>query len=181
MFLKVERGGRSWAGFLEIPRTPPAMEKIFDSLQGSELKAFRNICAALPCPKEYLLQNIDEYGWNDVMIGRASLFIPVELPRPIPYFPRYWRCFENSFAYAKKHGLKYIEGLAVNPTGIQVHAWMSRDGTDVLDYTWPYQHLNRYFGIEFDTEELAENGFPNGGLLGHYHKELQEKRARSAT
>lgn len=124
-------------------------------------------------------ENASEYGWTEEVLADATMFVPQELPRPVPYFKKPWHCFENSFEHARKTGLLYVEGLAINPTGPQIHAWNSTDGTDVIDLTWPFQHVNKYFGLVFDVEKLTMAGYPFGAYFGHLYDRLKKQRAQS--
>ena len=166
----------SWLGCREFEWTPHWVEGYYDRLEGHELELFERICKELPCAKEYLIAHADEFGWGQEVIAQASIFTPSKLPRPVPYYPKYWHCYENSFAYAEEKGYKYVEGLAISPAGAQIHAWCSTDGKDVIDYTWPYQHCNKYFGIVFDITKMRANGFPFGAVLGHLWDETKKKR-----
>ncbi len=165
----------SWLGCGSFEWTPQWVEGYYDRLVGSELELFERVCKQLPCAKEYLVAHADEFGWDEEMIARASIFTPSELPRPVPYYPKYWHCYENSFAYAEKTGCKYIEGLAVGPAGALIHAWCSTNGKDLIDYTWPYQHVNKYFGMELKISKMRDNGYPFGAVLGHLWADTKKK------
>ena len=115
--------------------------------------------------QKYIAERLNEYGWTEEMLARADYFVPVKLPTPVPYFERPWCCFENSFNHAEQTGLLYVEGIAVSPSGISIHAWNSTNGSDVIDYTWPYQHVNKYFGIIFPIKWVKKHYSTPGGIL----------------
>lgn len=43
----------------------------------------------------------------------------------------------------------YVEGIALCPSGVLLHAWLGLDGR-VVDYTWPDADEILYFGIPFE-------------------------------
>jgi len=116
------------------------------------------------------------------MFERAKIYTPRELPRPVSYFREPWQCFKNSYQFAKDTGVQYVEGIAVAPFGAMPHAWCSIDGTDVLDLTWPYQHVNKYFGIQLDPAWMEKNDVPWGflGYLYNYNHPMATPRATKA-
>lgn len=179
---EVVENGVQWIGCENFgPResvTPRAIEQFYDSLCGGQRALFERVCAALPCPKACMEHEFASYGWSREMLDSARLFVPAKLERPVPYFEKTWSCFENSFHYAEKYGLLYVEGLAVNPSGIQLHAWNSITGHDVFDYTWPYQHVNKYFGLIFEVEWLKKHWPAPGGILPHLFDEAKEERSK---
>ncbi len=172
--------GRSWLGSENFHTAPGVIDEFYASLQGEERELFERICNGLPCAKAYMEEHSNEYGWTKEMLAEAKVYIPAKLPRPVPYFEKPWCCYENSFQYAEEKGLRYVEGIAINPTGVQLHAWNSTDGVDVLDYTWPFQHVNKYFGIEWDIEWLKKHGYTSGGFVGYLYEEVKTERAKGA-
>jgi hypothetical protein len=65
-------------------------------------------------------------------------------------------CFGNAGRLAVKHAeLTYCEGIASDPWfGYLEHAWcVDLDGR-VIDQTWLYDPLRKYFGIPFKAEWL---------------------------
>lgn len=60
-------------------------------------------------------------------------------------------CFGNAIVIAARHGLKYVEGIAVAPDGqVIIHGWNEDDGV-LVDTTWGNTGL-LYFGVEFSVE-----------------------------
>lgn len=126
---------------------------------------FKRLVAELPCPRRYLQDNKDKFKWHEYVIRHGQEFYPDRITSPT--FPEpFWHCFQNSYRFAREHGCLYVEGVAVAPTGAYHHAWVSPNGHDVLDLTWPRQDLTKYFGIAFNLDELPENS-PEGAFL-HY-------------
>ncbi|MEK7134568.1 MAG: hypothetical protein AAB819_02495 [Patescibacteria group bacterium] len=164
MKLKFIDGGRL-IRYTRPPRSPQGVEDSFNTLSGDELEQFRKVCVNLVDPQKYIAERLNEYGWTEEMLARADYFVPVKLPTPVPYFERPWCCFENSFNHAEQTGLLYVEGIAVSPSGISIHAWNSTNGSDVIDYTWPYQHVNKYFGIIFPIKWVKKHYSTPGGIL----------------
>ena len=74
-------------------------------------------------------------------------------------------CYNNSLRLAlgregriirwKPKKILYCEGVAVNPTGAYLHAWLLVDGK-VYDPTWPDAYRATYFGIAFDPKFMLE-------------------------
>jgi hypothetical protein len=169
-----ESEGFVWAWSSERLLTPQEVESQFNSFTAEESALFERICANLPSGRDYMETRLQQYGWTAEMFNKAREFQPQPLPSPVPYFERPWWCYENSFQHAEKTGLLYVEGIGISPNGPMVHAWNSTDGTDVLDYTWPQQHLNRYFGIIYDVAWIKENWPIPGGMLGYLHEYTQQ-------
>jgi hypothetical protein len=168
--------GYSWI-YSNVPvETPGQVERMYASLTGAELALFERVCAGLPCPKAFIEKFAAAYGWPPEMIASCKIFTPSPLPHPVIYSSP-WNCFENSFHTAESEGLLYVEGLAISPMGPDAHAWNSADGNDVIDRTWPCQHLNRYFGkaLDLDTVRRAVAG-DTGGLVGHLYRNAQQGR-----
>lgn len=179
LFEVIEDGHR-WLGSRNFHTDPARLEDFFDRLEGEAKALFDRVCAELPCPKEHLAAKWDDYGWDPCILHEGTLFKPARLKRPIPFYEKHWCCFENSFAFAEKYDYSYVEGIAINPSGIQIHAWVTTDGEDVLDYTWPLQHVNKYFGVPLNIEYLKGKGVTQGGLLAHVTKWHQEKKQKDS-
>lgn len=168
------QGGYYWFNIYNLPEhvcTPRSLAEIYDTLDPESVSKLQKVCKQLPCAREYMIAHADEYGWDAPMIEKATIYTARELPRPIEYFHEFNRCWQNSFAYAERTGVRYVEGLAISPAGAFLHAWNSTDGEDVLDFSWPCQQYNKYFGFDFDIEWMRENGFREGGLVLH-HQEM---------
>ncbi len=172
---EIVKNGRSWLRSPVFHSHPGEIEKLYCSLTFAEQTLLQKVCRGMPDPEEYMQLHFREYGWNEDLLAQATKYSPLRLRPPVQYFARPWRCYENSFNHAVETGLLYVEGIVVNPAGIQVHAWNSHDGTDVVDYSLPFQHVNRYFGIEFDVHVMEEIGQAPGGILGRLYEEEKKK------
>jgi hypothetical protein len=163
-----DRLGITWASFNRPPDTPAEAERWYQELDGYDVERLNLICAKLPSAAAiFAALGLGRFFPAD-LAARFRTFVPKRQKRPVPYFERPWCCFENSFRLAQARGLLYIEGLAVNPSFVQVHAWNSRDGSDVLDLTWPRQDLNSYYGVALDPAEVErEVGAPGGLIVRH--------------
>lgn len=170
-FRKITSEDQEWLTSDEDFRTPQQIERAYLGLEGEQRKLFEEICHGLPAADEYARAHASKYGWDESVFELARTFVPQQFQHPVPYFERHWHCFESSFIYAEQTGLFYVEGLAINPSGAQIHAWNSTDGTDVLDYTWPHQHVNRYFGIVFDVEKMKKYWPVPGAILAYRKQE----------
>jgi hypothetical protein len=170
---------RSWIESYNGWRTPGRIEKLYCSLEGEDQALFRRICASLPCPKQFMIEHAAEFGWDDGMIERARIFIPRPLPTPVNYFSKPWHCYENCYHKARAEGIYYVEGLMIGPAAPIIHAWNSTDGKNVIDLGQPLQHLNKYFGMIFDTAPPL--GHPDSfvGVLGQFQFHAQKKLAQS--
>ena len=178
-FFENVAGGYSWIGSETRFTIPQDVEKAYDSLDDAERKLFKKVCAGMPAVEDFVRKNAAGYGWDERLLSLARNMRAKELPRPVPYFNPPWACFENSFKHAQKTGLLYVEGVAANPSGIMIHAWNSTDGTDVLDFTWPHQHVNQYFGIVFDVQWMLRHSPIPGGILVYLHQETLERQVDS--
>lgn len=166
--------GFIWAKSTVPFNTPQQVEQHFNSYTDEERLVFDRICDDLPTGRQYMEIHWQEYGWTEEMLARASEFSAKQLQEPVPYFDRPWWCFENSYHHAEQKGLLYVEGIGISPNGPMVHAWNSTDGTDVIDYTWPWQHKNKYFGIVYDLTWMKKYWPIPGGILGYLHEYTQE-------
>lgn len=69
-------------------------------------------------------------------------------------------CFGNAILLSGRHGLKYVEGFALAPTGeLILHAWNEESG-QLVDCTWANTGL-LYIGVEFSVER-ADDATWNG-------------------
>lgn len=86
--------------------------------------------------------------------------------RPRTYPPQYEsgaekQCYGNAITLAGRCGLKYIEGVALAPTGeIISHGWNADAGDELVDSTWLNTGLV-YLGVEFSIER-ADDATWNG-------------------
>jgi len=71
-------------------------------------------------------------------------------------------CYHNAIIMAVRHGLKYIEGVAVSPQdgAILFHGWNADANNEVIDVTWCNTAV-LYFGVEFSVER-ADDATWNG-------------------
>ena len=172
MLLIYEEDGYQWAGSDKPFETPYEAEVDTQQLDQKAAELFNQVCDQLPSAEGYIKQYAERFGWRPELIECGKTYRTSALPLPVKYFEPFWWCFENSFLHAKTTGLLYVEGIVVTPTGSFVHAWNSSDD-NVLDYTYPLQHLNSYFGIAFEVE-LIEKYWPmSGGLLGYLYEEVK--------
>jgi len=166
--------GRRWIETDDpaMARTPGRIEKLFHRLGPEDLALLRRACASIPGPREFMRAHFAAFGWDAAMVEKARVFSPRPLPQPVEYFPKPWHCYENSRDKAEAEGIFYCEGLVLTPSGPIIHAWNSTDGTNVIDLSYPCQHLNKYLGFVFDLKRDAELVGSLGWML-HY---AQEKR-----
>ena len=86
--------------------------------------------------------------------------------RPIPWAGRYKigvqkQCFGNAIFLAARFGLKYVEGIALAPTGEAIlHGWNTLPDGELVDSTWGNTGLV-YLGVEFSVER-ADDATWNG-------------------
>lgn len=103
--------------------------------------------------------------------GKSYRYKPLPSPMTLE-MPKY--CFHNSYHYAIKRGLIYVEGYATSRdiSGIPIlHAWNVRpDSNIVVDVT--SDAFTHYYGVPFTTEYLKEHHqkYPNNAsLLDNWH------------
>lgn len=119
-----------------------------------------------PTAKEYLEQYGSEYPWKQMWLNQGKTFASPsrELCLRINQAEAHVRgnCYNNAIRLAigmggkiilpnKPNEVLYCEGMAVNPTGAYLHAWLVVDG-NVYDPTWPDAYRATYFGITFDPQ-----------------------------
>lgn len=126
--------------------------------------------------KEYLRRYQNEFPWGKLWLEHGTDF-----PAPTKALCADFingnalgpegSCYRNALHFSNrliqcKHlkdkpiekSILYVEGLAVDMTGVYPHAWLSVDGR-VVDITWPGAYLTTYYGIAFDplwARKLAE-------------------------
>lgn len=177
MIQEITIDGTGYIGFnAPYPKTPQEIEQIYASLRGEALALFQSVCAEMPSVDVYTKENAEKYRLPKEFFDVARVFTAQALPYPIEYFPELWMCHSNSFEHAQKTGCMYVEGIAISPAGPMLHTWNSTDGNNVLDFTWPSQELNRYYGAVLDIEELKKAGYHSGGILGHNDPRLGHRR-----
>ena len=170
-----EENGQRWLGTDEEMKSPYDFEQLV-AQQPDLYKFFHRFSSALPKADEYIKEYKESFGWNDWLIEQCSIFTASALLRPIRYDEPYWWCYGNARARALSTGVHYVEGLAVTPTGAFLHAWNSSDGQNVLDYTYPAQELNTYFGVVIKVGETIPYGW-----LGHLYDETIKGESGWAT
>ena len=105
---------------------------------------------------------------EDFLIKHGKPFI-VSAPDPKRRRMRAGRCFANALMAAAMGKGDYVQGVAIRD-GVHDHAWVTRDGTDVFELTWPrHPEQTYYFGIRVPRDvvfacqqELGHSGiFPS--------------------
>lgn len=123
--------------------------------------ATKRLKRKLPTAEEYLKEHASKYPWGELWVAHGRSF------QPPPYrecrgMAKEGICFEEGHCFRNSllvslhilkrlpdEPVKYVEGIAVDPTGAYVHAWIEMRGM-VYDPTWPGAFLATYFGIPFD-------------------------------
>lgn len=86
--------------------------------------------------------------------------------RPVPWKGDYKigaqkQCFANALTLAGIHGLKYVEGICLAPSGEAIlHGWNALEDGELVDSTWGNSGLI-YLGVEFSVER-ADDALWNG-------------------
>lgn len=142
---------------------------------GEFFRSLRRLRRTLPSAEAYLRAHAKDYPWGELWLLHGQSF-PAP-PRSLchskvrdgSYMPE-GNCYGNSLALSRAMAEKvqreggpfkfvlYAEGLAVDPTGAWLHAWLVIDGR-VHDPTWPGAYMATYFGVTFEPEwadEVAE-------------------------
>lgn len=140
---------------------------------------------ALPTAEEYLRLHADEYPWRKLWLERGEVLSPPsrKLCLSINKANGHVRgnCYNNALRLALRMEGKIIlpnepkevlygEGMAVNPTGAYLHAWLVIDG-NVYDPTWPDAYRATYFGVAFDPQWMLNFAETTGhvSLLQNWH------------
>lgn len=85
---------------------------------------------------------------------------------PVPWTGQYregaqCHCYGNAIATSAMRGLRYVEGVAVAPTGLMIpHAWNIGTEGELVDVTWRNTG-EVYIGVEFSVER-ADDATWNG-------------------
>jgi hypothetical protein len=93
----------------------------------------------------------------DRFCENGRVFIGAKLPKGYRR-RRAKECFANAQALAVQKRGTYVEGVCVTPkTPIPIHhGWITLDGVHAIDPTFADSEHCLYFGITFDTVELAK-------------------------
>ncbi|MDO8514235.1 MAG: hypothetical protein Q7S50_01695 [bacterium] len=145
--------------------------------------ATRRLKRTLPTAEEYLKANPDRYEWGRLWAEHGRSFIPpaYRVCREMiedDAFLQETLCYTNALDVSlcmsestseRKGEIRYVEGLAVDPTGAYPHAWVTID-EKVLDPTWPGAYLATYFGVAFVPEWVQQTSRKVGwqGMLGKW-------------
>ncbi len=67
------------------------------------------------------------------------------------------QCFRKAWRLAYDRRGTYVEGFALTKSGLlDHHAWITLDGFNALDVTWPDPRGSFYFGIPFSLTVLGK-------------------------
>lgn len=118
-----------------------------------------------PNAREYLERHANEFPWADLclMHGQESAPPPYRVNLDMLKqggFLEEGHCFRNSMRALRRWQEKppewvgertvtYVEGLALDPTGIFVHGWIDVGG-QAVDLTFKRAYMTSYFGIRFE-------------------------------
>ncbi len=120
------------------------------------------------------------FAWGELVLEFGKEYVASDRGKCASFLPER-SCFENAAQKARETNeeLQYVEGLALSPLGPMLHAWNAR-GDEVFDFTWPCQHLVRYYGIPFSVSFLDEIGHKNGCVFGYLDPLLKYLREKIA-
>ena len=115
--------------------------------------------------QEYLKQHTSDFPWAKLCLtyGQVSKAPPYKVVRIMEKqdsFLEEGQCFRNSMHVLQRwqkdppdwingRSISYVEGLALDPTGIFIHGWIDIDG-QAVDMTFLRAYMTSYFGIRFD-------------------------------
>lgn len=119
-----------------------------------------NVRRSMPTAHEYLNKFPEKWPWANLWLKHGQTFTSPHYRtcREIisgNELMEEGHCFRNSLilslqlAEDGEREVRYVEGLAVDPTGIFPHAWITK-GNQVFDFTWPGAWMATYFGVAFD-------------------------------
>jgi hypothetical protein len=103
----------------------------------------------------------------DALRGRGREYAAIPRPKGFRRQMEKKECFHNAFTKAsKRKEARYVEDLAFTPVPCiwLPHAWLTIDGVNAIDQTWPYVEGIRYFGIELPFKEVAGTAARRGWI-----------------
>ena len=109
---------------------------------------------------ESIETHFGQTAFNSMLLERGRDFTPAPLPANIKR-RTIKLCFHNSEWVAKKHGLLYVEGLAISCNTLNLpihHAWNATEDGTVIDTTWNPVGTS-YFGIVVPQDEWESHQF----------------------
>lgn len=147
--------------------------------------------------REYLERHADEFPWAELCLthGQESAPPPYRINLDMlkrDGFLEEGHCFRNSMRALRRWKEKppkwvgsrpvtYVEGLALDPTGIFVHGWIDVGG-QAVDLTFKRAYMTSYFGIRFEPtwadqtmERINKYGMLHTWIKSQPH--LEEKLA----
>jgi hypothetical protein len=151
---------------------------------GESLKAYH------PSAEQYLARTSDTYPWAQTWLQFGKEYHAPSLDEVIDLiknkmFMKPRECFANALEFGialsdedPEVSVLYVEGLALGPTGVHIHAWLEINGKTV-DLTWRDSFLCSYFGVGFPVtvvEKIASKTkwyglLPNWELSKEYIEE----------
>ena len=128
------------------------------------IASLRKVRKAMPSAEEYLKRASGDYPYGSFLLEHGSSFTPPpykfcrEMEADNVYLEG-GKCFTNSLLVAHYRDISgiatYAEGIAVNPYGAYLHAWVVVNGSQVFDPTWRGGFQTSYFGISITSEEMV--------------------------
>lgn len=180
-----ERNGVSFLSSDYVPNPDEVGAEFFDSLlrivEGLSKARLERVVRSQRNVREYLRDGHPFRPWKGYVLAHGREYFADD-PGDSWRVGKEWLCYENAMELAKRdRRVAYAEGLCLSPFGAHLHAWNVRRDK-VIDLTWPCAHLNRYFGITFDTTWLLDHNYIHGCVFGHWdpvHQYLAQRASRS--
>lgn len=110
-----------------------------------------------------LLPGLCYTGPEDFVLSHGVYYRPAPFPDYKQGVPL--QCFGNSIVMAATHGLAYVEGFAVAPSGeVILHAWNADPLGHLVDVTWCNTGV-AYLGVPFSVERADDATWNGDGCV----------------
>jgi hypothetical protein len=136
-----------------------------------------------PTAQEYLQQYPEEFPWSRFClkygkVSKAESYRTIRSRLECNGFLQDGLCYENSMhvlqqwkerrpEWVGNRSVSYVEGLALDPTGIFLHGWIDVGGV-AYDVTFARAFMTTYFGVHFEPS-FAYKTMEKIGKYGIFH------------
>jgi len=125
----------------------------------------------LPTAREYLQRHAADFPWGELCLQHGQVSQPPAYLTNMQLLKREGflepgHCFRNSMKMVRRwkdeppdwvgdQQITYVEGLALDPTGIFLHGWIDVGG-QAVDLTFMWAYMTTYFGVRFEQDWADE-------------------------
>ncbi len=136
-----------------------------------------------PTALQCLKQCVDEFPWAEYCLAHGRTSYAEKYRKVRDRFERGGfmelnQCYRNCMKILRQwykerpnwvgsKRVSYVEGLAVDPTGMFLHSWIDVGGV-AYDMTFPRAWMTKYFGVHFEFR-WADQSMERVGKYGLFH------------